>query len=156
MKKLNLILFCLMIFTTNCGFKVVDRSKLINFDIVDVSSVGEKKINFNLKNKLMSNSYNNNNTQLRIKLNTIKKKSIKEKNIKNEITKYQIEIITSLEFEIINTKKKSNFLVKRISEYNVADQYSQTLDNEKKLIKILTNSLSDDIYDELIIRVNAL
>jgi len=156
MKKLNLILFCLMIFTTNCGFKVVDRSKLINFDIVDVSSVGEKKINFNLKNKLMSNSYNNNNTQLRIKLNTTKKKSIKEKNIKNEITKYQIEIITSLEFEIINTKKKSNFLVKRISEYNVADQYSQTLDNEKKLIKILTNSLSDDIYDELIIRVNAL
>ena len=156
MKKLNLILFCLMIFTTNCGFKVVDRSKLINFDIVDVSSVGEKKINFNLKNKLMSNSYNNNNTQLRIKLNTAKKKSIKEKNIKNEITKYQIEIITSLEFEIINTKKKSNFLVKRISEYNVADQYSQTLDNEKKLIKILTNSLSDDIYDELIIRVNAL
>ena len=104
----------------------------------------------------MSNSYNNNNTQLRIKLNTTKKKSIKEKNIKNEITKYQIEIITSLEFEIINTKKKSNFLVKRISEYNVADQYSQTLDNEKKLIKILTNSLSDDIYDELIIRVNAL
>jgi|TARA_B100001059_G_scaffold189019_1_gene191587 hypothetical protein len=156
MKKLNLIVFCLMIFTTNCGFKVVDRSKLINFDIVDVSSVGEKKINFNLKNKLMSNSYNNNNTQLRIKLNTTKKKSIKEKNIKNEITKYQIEIITSLEFEIINTKKKSNFLVKRISEYNVADQYSQTLDNEKKLIKILTNSLSDDIYDELIIRVNAL
>ena len=156
MKKLNLILFCLMIFTTNCGFKVVDRSKLINFDIVDVSSVGEKKINFNLKNKLMSNSYNNNNTQLRIKLNTTKKKSIKEKNIKNEITKYQIEIITSLEFEIINTKKKSNFLVKRISEYNVADQYSQTLDNEKKLIKILTNSLSDDIYDELIIRVNDL
>jgi len=156
MKKLNLILFCLMIFTTNCGFKVVDRSKLINFDIVDVSSVGEKKINFNLKNKLMSNSYNNNNTQLRIKLNTTKKKSIKEKNIKNEITKYQIEIIASLEFEIINTKKKSNFLVKRISEYNVADQYSQTLDNEKKLIKILTNSLSDDIYDELIIRVNAL
>tara|TARA_B100000497_G_C7412110_1_gene259705 strand:- start:66 stop:503 length:438 start_codon:yes stop_codon:yes gene_type:complete len=145
-----------MIFTTNCGFKVVDRSKLINFDILDISSVGEKKINFNLKNKLMSNSYNNNNTQLRIKLNTTKKKSIKEKNIKNEITKYQIEIITSLEFEIINTKKKSNFLVKRISEYNVADQYSQTLDNEKKLIKILTNSLSDDIYDELIIRVNAL
>ena len=47
-------------------------------------------------------------------------------------------------------------MVKRISEYNVADQYSQTLDNEKKLIKILTNSLSDDIYDELIIRVNAL
>ena len=156
MKKLNLILFCLMIFTTNCGFKVVDRSKLINFDIVDVSSVGEKKINFNLKNKLMSNSYNNKNTQLMIKLNTTKKKSIKEKNIKNEITKYQIEIIASLEFEIINTKKKSNFLVKRISEYNVADQYSQTLDNEKKLIKILTNSLSDDIYDELIIRVNAL
>tara|TARA_Y100000389_G_C17460914_1_gene521647 strand:+ start:236 stop:706 length:471 start_codon:yes stop_codon:yes gene_type:complete len=156
MKKLNLIVFCLMIFTTNCGFKVVDRSKLINFDILDISSVGEKKINFNLKNKLMSNSYNNNNTQLRIKLNTTKKKSIKEKNIKNEITKYQIEIITSLEFEIINTKKKSNFLVKRISEYNVADQYSQTLDNEKKLIKILTNSLSDDIYDELIIRVNAL
>ena len=50
MKNLNILLLTtILAFTTNCGFKVVDRSKLSNFSIIDITTVGENRINYKLK-----------------------------------------------------------------------------------------------------------
>ena len=81
---------------TNCGFSVVKNN--INYNITEISTIGDKKINFILKNKLFLNSNDKNQKIIKLNLNTNKTKTIKEKNISNQITKYQININTDIEF----------------------------------------------------------
>ena len=134
---------------SNCGFKIVNQSNLNNFDIAEIITSGDKKINFRIKNKLVFNSKKNNSTLISLSLNTKKIKSIKEKNIKNEITKHKLEIVTQVEVKNITTKKINNFKVIEIGEFSVADQYSQTLNNEKKVLNLLSDKIADRILDEI-------
>ena len=83
-------------------------------------------------------------------IETNKTKKIKEKNIKNEITKHTIIIDVKIKF-----KKSDNItneiIISKSGEYNVSDQYSETLTDEKKLIEIL----SDDISEEILLKIKA-
>ena len=72
------------------------------------------------------------------------------KNIKNEITKFQISITTNVQYgdnfaEKFEISKKGDFLV--------TNQYSQTLNNEKKLIKTLSENLAEELIEKLMERV---
>ena len=42
------------------------------------------------------------------------------------------------------------------SEFNVDNQYSQTINNEKKLIENLSTKITQKIFDKLVQEVNAL
>ena len=116
MKNFKLIpFFLLFLITVNCGFKVLDRSALNKFKINEISSSGDKKINFLIRNDLnnLLNS-NNSNDLLKINLVTNKIKNIKEKNKRNQITKYNIIINSSIEFHFVNKgiKKIVNIVTK--------------------------------------------
>ena len=102
-----------------------------------------------IKNKILSYSKKNAEKLISLNLDTVKTKKIKEKNIKNEITKYQILINVSLNFEEINTNKSGEINIIKTGDYNVAKQYSQTLNNEKKLIDVLLSSITDEISIKL-------
>ena len=86
----------------SCGFQIVDQSNVGNFNIMEITSSGNKSINHKLKNKLTISSKNNNKRPIIIDLNTTKTKKIKEKNIKNEITKYEVSISTTVKAANIN------------------------------------------------------
>ena len=140
------IIFLLLV---SCGFKVVNQSDLANFSITNINMNGEKRINYYLKNTLSFSAKNNKNVNP-ISLNIVsqKNKNIKEKNIKNEITKYAIEIIVSV--ELINANNKSKTIqVREIGDYSVAAQHSQTLNNEKNLIKTMSDTLANIILKKL-------
>ena len=150
MTKQYFYLLIIIALTTACGFTVVDKSSFINFNIVDITTSGEKKINYKIKNKLFSFSQSNEKKQLKIEIDTNKEKRIKEKNIKNEITKYEIDILVKITFYEINSSSKiKEFSVRKEGEYNVVSQHSQTLNNEKKLIEILVDDLADQIFFEI-------
>ena len=102
----------LLLFLSGCGFKVVNKSELSNFKIVEINTFGEKRINFNLKNKL-SFARGSESNSLSLDLNTIKEKNIKEKNIQNEITKYEIIINTRVKFRVIKTGLSGEFAIKK-------------------------------------------
>ncbi len=156
MKKLKFhsVLFLVFYLISSCGFKVVNQNKLTNFNVVDITSSGDVRINYEIKNKLLFNSEKNQNKKITINLETEKKKIVKEKNIKNEITKYQIEITSKISFYEPGGKlKNQKFTVTELGEYIVTKQYSQTLNNEKKLIQRLTDKLIDKILDQLIIKI---
>ena len=156
MKKLkfNSVLFLIFYLVWGCGFKVVNQNELTNFDVVDITSSGDVRINYEIKNKLLFNSEKKQNKKITINLETEKKKIIKEKNIKNEITKYQIEITSQISFYETGGKlNDQKFTVTELGEYIVTKQYSQTLNNEKKLIQLLTGKLIDKILDQLIIKI---
>ena len=157
MKKRNFIIYFLLIILsltiTNCGFKVIDKSNL-NYDIAEITTTGEKRINFKIKNKLLFNSSKNNKRLLNIDIHSKKIKNVKEKNIKNEITKYELEIIAIVTFSKLNSSKKNKFNIQVSGDYDVANQFSQTLTNEKKLIETLTEKIAEKINDNLIFRLN--
>ena len=141
----------LFLFTTvNCGFKVIDESEKNNFSIQEIKTSGDKRINFKIKNNLLNYSKKNNQNILFIDLSTKKSKKIKEKNIKNEITKYEISLNIDVRFNLINSEKNYKINLSNKGDYLVADSYSTTLNNEKKL----TNDLVENVSKKIIRKIN--
>ena len=150
---IHLLLIVLTVSITSCGFKVIDRSNL-NYDIAEITTTGEKRINFKIKNKLLFNSSENNKKLINIDINSKKIKSIKEKNIKNEVTKYELKIEAIVTFSELNSLEKKQFIIQESGDYEVENQFSQTLTNEKRVIETLTDKIAEKITDNLILRVN--
>ena len=103
---------------------------------------------------MLVNSVKNTENILVVDLKTKKTKSIKEKNIRNEITKYQISIAVNVKFRSmkINKEDKINLVVS--GSYTTADNYSQSLNNEKILIDNLVENISNKIIDEISFKIN--
>lgn len=157
MKNLKLITIAIsLILLTGCGFKIIDKRELLNFNIKEISTNGDKRINFELKNKLSDYNDTNSSKVIKIELDTKKTKSIKEKNISNEITKYQIKVIVNV--KLIKTDNTNNleFTIEREGDYVVADKFSQTLNNEKKLIRNISEEIYEDIIGEIINKLNVI
>ncbi len=155
MKKILLYCF-LMSFITSCGFKVADKSQFNNFKIQNVSAVGDKRVNFKIRNFLLNNDKETSENIIFVKLNTKRTKSVKEKNLKNEITKYQIVLNTKLDVEM-----KINNLIFDISSsvsgnYLVGENYSTSLSNEQKLTDDLIETLSKQILNKINTKLNDL
>ena len=50
MKKITVIIFTLFyLIFTGCGFKVIEQSKIKNYEILEIREDGDKKINFFFK-----------------------------------------------------------------------------------------------------------
>ena len=143
-------LFLFLFTTVNCGFKVIDESEKNNFSIQEIKTSGDKRINFKIKNNLLNYSKKNNQNILFIDLSTKKSKKIKEKNIKNEITKYEISLNIDVRFNLINSEKNYKINLSNKGDYLVADSYSTTLNNEKKL----TNDLVENVSKKIIRKIN--
>ena len=148
----SLLVICLLVLS-NCGFKVVDKSSENDFFIKQVNIVGDKKIGFILKNNLLLNSQKNNQRKLLINLESEKNRLIKEKNIKNEITKYQITIDVNVNIIQLSNNEEIKFTVSASGDYSVPGSYSLTLSNEKKLIENITVKLSEEILEEINIKI---
>ncbi len=154
MIKKIIILISLLFLFQSCGFKVIDQNSIGIFDIVEIETEGEKRVNHKIRNKLKFISKNDSTEKLKIVIKTKKVKNIKEKNIKNEITKYNLTLNTIIKYELINSKNNGEFTINETGNFNVADKNSQTVNNEKKLLKLLIESTSDKIVNQLNLILN--
>jgi len=150
----NLLKVFLIFTLTGCGFKVINPSELNKFSISEVTTEGDYRINNRIKNKLLFNSNVNDKRLISIRLNTSKNKFVKEKNIKNEITKYQVKIIVKVMFIEVGKNEEHKLTLSKSGNYDIGAQHSQTLNNEKNLIKLLTNNISEQILEELSGKLN--
>ena len=158
MKKIIIkcYIIVLSIALSNCGFKVIDNLDSNNFSIREIKASGDKRINFKIKNNLIIDYSNNPKNTLILTLDTKKNKQVKEKNINNEITKYEISLISSIELTSMEKNTKHKFTVSSNGDYLAADKYSTTIQNEKRLIEDLTNDLSDKIKNRINLIANDL
>lgn len=151
----RVILIFLFLILTNCGFKVLDKTKIYDYSIQEIMLSGDKRIGFLLKNNFLVNSSKNSDKSLFIELNTNKIKNIKEKNIKSEITKYEISLEANAKFYLNPSKENVvEIKVKVIGDYVVGKNYSSTLTNEKKLIDNLIEKLTQEILDEINFKID--
>ena len=147
-KKLFFFLFLL----SSCGFKVVTNTNNYKFDDIIVS--GDKRVNYTLKNKLISSSDTKSNNVIKLNILTDKEKIIKEKNISNKVTKYEIKINAVVDFFFIKNGIKDSLTIVKTGFYDVGTRYSETLNNEKKLTNLLIDSLTKEIIKNLNIKLN--
>ena len=89
-------------------------------------------------------------------MDTSKTKEVKEKNINNEITKHQITVASEVKIKELTNENVISFTIVKTGDYSIASQYSQTLANEKKLIDVLTDDVTEDILDEIVKRLDDL
>ena len=156
MKKIILIIF-LLTSLNNCGFKIAEKKELKGYLISKIDTYGEGRINYKIKNLLNTKSTTaNNDKKLKITLNTNKEKNIKEKNINNEITKYQMNVTTKVNYEDTSQELSGNFTINVSGEYKVLEKHVQTINNEKKLQKNLANEIAERILEELGDKLNDL
>jgi len=147
-------LFLFLFATVNCGFKVISESEKNNFSIQEIKTSGDKRVNFKIKNNLLNSAKKNHQNILFINLNTKKSKNIKEKNIKNEITKYEISLNVDISFNLINSNTNHKISFTNKESYSVADSYSTTLNNEKKIINDLIENISEKILKKISLKLN--
>ena len=147
-------LFLFLFATISCGFKVIKESENNNFAIQEIKTSGDKRINFKIKNNLLNSAKKNSENLVFIDLNTKKNKNIKEKNIKNEITKYEISLNVDVKFSLINSDTSYKINLSNSGSYLVADSYSTTLNNEKKLVDDLIENISEKIQKKISLQLN--
>ena len=149
------VLLLLIIFLSNCGFKVVTKDDFGDFKVKEVLTTGDSRVAFNLRKKIINNFFKYSKNLIKVNLQVKKIKEIKEKNIQNEITKYTIKLSASAKIEETN-KITSCDITKSVSaDYNVEDQFVKTRNKERKIIKSLTNNLSDQLINAIKSQLNA-
>ena len=156
MRKIQPKILILLILLTSCGFKVIDKSKQSDFFIKEINTVGDRRINFILKNELIRNSKKDSLNQINLEITSKKIKEIKEKNIKNQVTKYGINLNVELNVKVTSKDKLFKISSSGNGNYSVADNYSSTLSNEKKLIENLVENISEDIIKKISSNINDL
>tara|TARA_B100001142_G_C14070094_1_gene553207 strand:+ start:87 stop:551 length:465 start_codon:yes stop_codon:yes gene_type:complete len=146
--RLNIILTLILIFVTNCGYKVVNQSYFDEYKIDKLNISGDKKINYLLRNKLKWNNKDYSKS-INLDITNNKVKNIKEKNIQNNITKYEILITVNVNFSILGENKSGQFVVQRTGNYSVGGRHGITLSNEKKLVNNMVEEISEEIFKSL-------
>tara|TARA_A100001015_G_C15016134_1_gene725609 strand:+ start:1142 stop:1606 length:465 start_codon:yes stop_codon:yes gene_type:complete len=147
MKKSFLFLLVYFFVLSSCGFKIANFQQ--NFSINEINSIGDTRINYKIKNKLLSNNNSKAQYLIIINIDTKKDKTVKEKNISNEVTKYELTITSKVNYETLNGNLKGNFSLIKKGDYDVSAKYSDTLVKEKTLLKSLINDLSDEIQETI-------
>ena len=146
-----LIYFLIIISLYSCGFNIVKQSDLVDFHIAKIETVGDKKINYGLKNKLAFRAGDTEKKKIYLDIKTKKNKVVKEKNSRNEITRYELIIELLIEVSSANNKLQTLNFSEQIT-YNVGSQYTQTINNEDQAIKTLLETLVNKIIKELSIQ----
>ena len=155
-KKILFPILIIFLLINNCGFKIVSKNEIYKFDINEIIATGDNRINFKIKNKLIFSSEKSEKKLVDIYLDTNKSKEVKEKNSNNEITKYQISIASTVRVKELVSDNEISFNVVKTGDYSVASQYSQTLANEKKLIDVLTDDVTEDILNTVVLKLDDL
>lgn len=146
-------LFLSLLLLSNCGFRVIDNEKINNYKVVNLEITGDNKIAYHIKNNLLDKG-NNDKQKINLKINIQREKKVKEKNINNEVTKYEIIIKLDVIYTINLNDKKGQFKINESGNYQVESQYSQTLNNEKKLQDTLNTKLSNELRENLSSLIN--
>ena len=155
--KTFLIIILSLGLLSSCGYKVLDKSNLANFNIIEFNSTGDNKINFFIKNKLRNKITNNKEeNEIIIDLQTVKTKNIKDKNINNQITKYEITVVSTIKVNFINKNISEIIQISSSGNYDIVSSQAKTINNQDNLEKFLAEKISDDILSKLIILINDL
>ena len=152
MKKIKihklLIFICTIIFLNNCGYQPILNKDNQKFSISKFNLEGNKRLGGLLKNNLITVKKNEN--LLFLNVISEKKSSIADKSETGKVLTYTV----TLNFKItVSDTKNNNSLFSKVytksKNYSASDIHVNTLNNEKKVIENLIESIANEIQIEL-------
>ena len=141
-----LMLIITSYFIWGCGYQPILNEENQKFSISQFNLEGNKRLGGLLKNNLIVVKKNKNSLVLDIK--SEKKTVVANKSRTGKVLSYAL----TLNFEISASKNKDIIYSKvftKTQNYNAADVHSGTLNNEKKLVETLIESIANDLLIEL-------
>ena len=146
--KLNKIFFFVISINLllSCGYQPILNKDNQNFSISKFNLEGNKRIGGLLKNNLVSVKKAVNVIELDIK--SEKKTVVSNKSQSGKILTYSM----TLTFEIAASDNKNVLFTKVFSKsqnYSASDVHSDTLNNEKKVVESLIESIASELQIEL-------
>ena len=146
--KLNKIFFFVISINLllSCGYQPILNKENQNFSITKFNLEGNKRIGGLLKNNLISAKKVANLIELDIK--SEKKTAVSNKSQSGKVLTYSI----TLTFEIAASKNKNVLFTKvftKSQNYSASDVHSDTLNNEKKVVESLIESIASELQIEL-------
>lgn len=156
MKKLTnfCVILILIFFLNSCGFKLVNNSELLEFNITNIETKNNKRIDFlikqNLKRSLSNKEASN---QIMLVIENKVNQSVAEKNIKNQITKYKIDINTNVQIITAQTNKIRQLDISVFGTYEFDDTQAVTINNKKTLEDLLAKRISKKILNKIILDI---
>ena len=130
----------------SCGYQPILNKENQNFSIAKFNLEGNKRIGGLLKDNLISAKKAANLIELDIK--SEKKTAVSNKSQSGKILTYSI----TLTFEIAASENKNVLFTKvftKSQNYSASDVHSDTLNNEKKVVESLIESIASEIQIEL-------
>ena len=146
--KLNKIFFFAMSINLllSCGYQPILNKDNQYFSISKFNFEGNKSIGGLLKNNLISSKQAANIIELDIK--SEKKTAVSNKSETGKILTYSV----TLTFEITASDNKNILFTKvftKSQNYSASDLYSDTLNNEKKVVESLVETIASELQIEL-------
>ena len=136
-----------LIFLTSCGYKVLNNINNTNFEIVEIDSKGNDKINNKLEKFFFRFKNIENSSRLfNIQLNSILTKKVTSKNNAGEDVSFSMKINVKLDIFENNQIIKSNTFEKKINYNNLDSKFE---------LKQYENVLINNLVDEIIVEINS-
>ena len=142
----TLMLIITSYFIWGCGYQPILNEENQKFYISQFNLEGNKRLSGLLKNNLIVAKKNKNSLVLNIK--SEKKNVVANKSQNGKVLSYAL----TLSFEISASKNKNIIYSKvftKTQNYNAADVHSGTLNNEKKLVETLIETIANELLIEL-------
>lgn len=141
-----LMLIITSYFIWGCGYQPILNEENRKFSVSQFNLEGNKRLSGLLKNNLIVTKKSKNSLVLDVK--SEKKTAVANKSSAGKILSYAL----TLNFEI-NARKNENIIYSKVftktQNYTAADLHSETLNNEKKLVEILIESIANELLIEL-------
>jgi len=136
--------FIIIIFITGCGYTPIFSNKNTSFNIVEIESTGNNKLNKILNNKL--NIYKNSNSEKKyfLKINTDVNKKISSKDSKGNAKTFELTVSTNTNIQDEKGYIKEKLFVKSIN-YNNNNNKFDLKKYENQSSEILINKISEEI-----------
>ena len=146
-KKINIILILLFsLLLISCGYKKIIQ-KETNINIQSINVTGENRIAYNLKNDIGLITNENSENSFRINLKITKKIDNKIKDTTGKITRFNLTINGDLVLINVKTLEETNKSFSKNQDYDVAENHSDTIKNEKQATKNVTRQLSGEVIN---------
>ena len=147
MKKtfLSIVLITSLFSLNHCGFKVVKYNEDKNYNVINFKDVGNNNINYTIQRNLVRTRNNQNLFDLNISIETTLNKNIKEKDISNEITKYELIVVSKVKILVINKNKEYEFTISDKGELKASSKINKLKYDENIILLRLANNISNQI-----------
>ena len=148
LKLIKILLFVSIFYlSSNCGYQPLFDTDSQLFSISRYNLEGNKRISGLLKNSLITVKKDEN--PLILSINSKKRTAVADKSLTGKIINYSL----TLEFEISasNTSNVAVFskVYTKTKNYPSSDLYSDTLNNEKKLVENITETVASELQNDL-------